>query len=307
MTAIITPIVLFFAVLFPQKAWFTPAQPWDVKIKSTQQMSLRMIDFAGKPLEAKGKTEVQDGQVVNVKALFPDVAQLGTYVLLAVPAGKEAAEFVGTPVVIEVRANKRRGAPPEPMVVHMVPLQYAVMKTDQGSMKMIFFYDVAPNTVENFLNLSLAKFYDGLTFHRIVKGFVIQGGDPTGNGSGGPGYNIVAEFSDRPHQAGVLSMARNGDPAESAAAMPRAEFANSAGSQFFICLDYANTKQLDNRYTAFGTVVDGMDVVKKIASVPLGAGEKPQNPLVIESVEVLAVTAADNPYAALLKLSGPEK
>ena len=134
---------------------------------------------------------------------------------------------------------------------------------------MVFYYDVVPNTAENFLRLSEEGFYDGLTFHRIVPGFVIQGGDPRGDGTGGPGYMINAEFSTKPHKEGVLSMARSGDPGEGTGGRPRPEFANSASSQFFICLDYAQTRALDGKYTAFGEVTDGMDAVKKIAATPL--------------------------------------
>src|SRR3989442_8101703 len=105
------------------------------------------------------------------------------------------------------------------MVVRVEPLRYAVMQTAHGPVTMAFYYDIAPNTVSNFLTLSEQGFYDGLTFHRIAPGFVIQGGDPRGDGTGGPGYMIDAEFSDpkdsgRSHDAGALSMARSGDPGE---------------------------------------------------------------------------------------------
>src|SRR5205823_5018137 len=156
----------------------------------------------------------------------------GTYVLFELPKGStDTAKFVGTPLVIEVKKDKQRGAPEGPMVVKMLPLQYALMQTDQGAITMAFYYDVAPHTVDNFLTLSAEGYYDGLTFHRIIPGFVLQGGDPRGDGSGGPGYSITAEFNDRPHTEGVLSMARKGDPNEASGGMPRSEFANSAGSQ----------------------------------------------------------------------------
>src|SRR5205085_8570237 len=179
-------------------------------------------------------------------------------------------DFVGTPLVIQVRTDKRRGAPPDPMVARVVPLCCAVIHTGRGDMSVAFYYDVAPNTVQNFLSLAHDGFYDGLKFHRVVPGFVIQGGDPKNDGTGGPGYNIDAEFNDRQHVEGVLSMARQGDPIEGQGALPRSEAANSAGSQFFICLDYAATKQLDRRYTAFGRVMDGLDVVQKIGATPVG-------------------------------------
>lgn len=116
---------------------------------------------------------------------------------------------------------------------------------------------------------------------------VIQGADPKGEG---PGYNVPAEFNDHPHIEGVLSMARTNDP-------------QSGGSQFFVCLDYANTKHLDNQYTAFGKVVEGMDAVKKIAATPADPQSgKPNTPQVIQSIEVKPVTAAENPYADFFHL-----
>src|SRR5207249_132204 len=128
----------------------------------------------------------------------------------------------------------------------------------------------------------------------IKPDFVIQGGDPRGDGTGGPGYFVNAEFNDRQHLEGVLSMSRGTDPNEAGGALPRAEFANSAGSQFFVCLNYDNTRQLDKRYTAFGRVMDGMDAVKAIAAVPLAdaAAGRPNDPPRILRVEVRAVTAS---------------
>jgi peptidyl-prolyl cis-trans isomerase B (cyclophilin B) len=168
---------------------------------------------------------------------------------------------------------------------------------------MVFYYDVAPNTASNFLTLAEEGFFDGLSFHRIVPEFVIQGGDPLGNGTGSPGYSIVAEFNNRPHKPGVLSMARSGDPKEGQGRPPAPQFANSASSQFFICLDYKNTAQLDGRYTAFGEVVEGMDAVKKIAAAPLSdpANGTPRERQPIEKAEVKPVTAQDNPYTKMSK------
>ena len=167
------------------------------------------------------------------------------------------------------------------------------MTTEHGPMTMIFYYDVAPITAESFLNLARTGYYDKLTFHRIVPGFVVQGGDPKGDGTGGPGYHVPAEFSERPHLEGVLSMARASDP-------------NSGGSQFFICLDYTRTKSLDRAYTTFGRVVDGMDAVKKLAAVPLSDPSRgdspPKEPQIIQKVEVKPVTSAENPYADMFHL-----
>jgi peptidyl-prolyl cis-trans isomerase B (cyclophilin B) len=121
-----------------------------------------------------------------------------------------------------------------------------------------------------------------------------------GDGTGGPGYNITAEFNERPHLAGVLSMARNGDPLEQQPPypLPRAQYANTAGSQFFVCLDYDKTKALDGRYAAFGKVVKGMETVKKIAATPLAdpSTGRPAKPPVIKEIDVRSVTAKENPY-----------
>ena len=117
---------------------------------------------------------------------------------------------------------------------------------DGGTIEIELWPDLAPEHVNSFVFLAREGFYDGVTFHRIISGFMAQGGDPTGTGTGGPGYNVPAEFNDTKHVAGVLSMARANDP-------------NSAGSQFFIC--NADATFLDGQYTAFGKVTAGLDVV----------------------------------------------
>ena len=134
----------------------------------------------------------------------------------------------------------------------------ATIETNHGTITVELWDDVAPNHVKNFLDLGNDGFYDGLTFHRILPGFVIQGGCPKGDGTGGPGHNVAAEFNDRSHEKGVLSMARSGDP-------------DSAGSQFFICLGREHCQHLDGEYTAFGAVVDGVDAVDSIAAVQVDA------------------------------------
>jgi len=126
-----------------------------------------------------------------------------------------------------------------------------VIKTDKGDMKGELYPDSAPNTVLNFVTLAKKGFYNGLTFHRVVPGFVIQGGDPTGTGSGDPGYSIPAEFNDRPHEEGTLSMARSQHP-------------DSAGCQFFVCLTREQCKHLDGQYTVFGQVTEGKEIASKI-------------------------------------------
>lgn len=148
----------------------------------------------------------------------------------------------------------------------------AVIGTSLGDMTVELWDDVAPNHVENFLKLGRDGFYDNLTFHRIIPGFVAQGGCPTGDGTGGPGWNVDAEFNDRPHEKGVLSMARSQDP-------------NSAGSQFFVCLGREHCQHLDGQYTAFGKVIDGLDVVDKFGAVETGPGDRPLEPVALNGVK----------------------
>ncbi len=149
---------------------------------------------------------------------------------------------------------------------------------DGGQIVLELYPDKAPNTVNNFISLAQSGFYDGLVFHRVIKGFMIQGGDPKGNGTGGPGYTIKGEFSlngcksnDIKHARGVISMAR--------AMMP-----NSAGSQFFIM--HANASYLDGQYAAFGRVISGMDVVDRIASVATDFNDRPKTEQKMRSVSV---------------------
>jgi peptidyl-prolyl cis-trans isomerase B (cyclophilin B) len=143
----------------------------------------------------------------------------------------------------------------------------ATIKTKFGDIVIKFFPDVAPNHVNNFIELAKKGFFDGTTFHRVIPGFMIQGGDPNSksmdrsrHGMGSPGYTVKAEFNDKPHKRGILSMARSARP-------------DSAGSQFFICV--ADSFFLDKKYTVFGEVVSGMDVADKIVSQPRDRRDNP--------------------------------
>jgi peptidyl-prolyl cis-trans isomerase B (cyclophilin B) len=157
--------------------------------------------------------------------------------------------------------------------------EVAVVKTSEGTMVLEFWPDVAPGHVENFKKLAKKGFYDGTAFHRVIKGFMIQGGDPLTKdesaqsrwGTGDPGYKIKAEFNDRSHTRGVLSMARSNDP-------------DSAGSQFFIC--DGEPKFLDHQYTAFGKLIKGDDVLTKIATTPVGANDRPVKRINVESIKI---------------------
>lgn len=148
---------------------------------------------------------------------------------------------------------------------------------DGKVMKAELYPEIAPITVENFISLIKKGFYDGLTFHRVIRGFMIQGGCPLGNGTGGPGYTIKGEFTangvqnDLLHERGVLSMARAMDP-------------NSAGSQFFIM--HETSPHLDGQYAAFGKIIDGIENVDAIACVATGWGDKPFEDVVMKKVTV---------------------
>ncbi len=148
------------------------------------------------------------------------------------------------------------------------------LETSQGPVTLDLWPEVAPGHCRNIIGLAKIGFYDGLTFHRIIPGFVIQGGCPEGTGTGGPGFQVAAEFNERPHEAGVLSMARSSDP-------------NSAGSQFFLCLD--RVPHLDRQYTAFGKTADqaSLDVVLSIGNVPTGPGDRPLEDVTIKQARVV--------------------
>jgi cyclophilin family peptidyl-prolyl cis-trans isomerase len=285
--------------------WYSPTQPIEVSLRGANaELTLVMVDFIGKPIETDLAVTVKPDQTVDLRSYWPQLKTPGTYLVLAVPKGAGTVDFVGTPLVVQVRSSRRPDAIAGPMVVKVEPLRYGVISTDKGDMTVQFYYDVAPHTVANFAALADQGFYDGLPFYRVKPGFVIQTGDPRGDGTGGPGYNVDAEFNSREHQRGVLSMARQIDPLERQGAMPRAEAANSAGSQFFICLDYERTKQFDGRYTAFAEVTAGLETVGQIEQVATQPDtEKPLNPPMMKSIRVLPVTSSMNPYAERLKLS----
>jgi peptidyl-prolyl cis-trans isomerase B (cyclophilin B) len=181
-----------------------------------------------------------------------------------------------------LRSSIRRSFAPASMST--TPKEIAIIKTSYGEMRISFWPDVAPKTVENFKKLAREGFYNGTAFHRIIKGFMIQGGCPntregaTGMpGTGGPGYKVKAEFNDKGHVRGVISMARSSDP-------------HSAGSQFFIC--HGDASFLNKQYTAFGELIAGDDVLERIANVPTkGAGGEKSTPIdrvALESVEIVS-------------------
>lgn len=158
--------------------------------------------------------------------------------------------------------------------------EIAVIETTAGQIVIEFWPDVAPKTVENFKTLAKKGFYDGTAFHRVIKDFMIQGGDPLTKdpskestwGTGGPGHSVKAEFNERSHTRGVVSMARSNDP-------------DSAGSQFFIC--HGNPSFLDRKYTAFGKLIKGDDVLEKIGTTPTHQPDRPNTRQGVESIKIV--------------------
>jgi peptidyl-prolyl cis-trans isomerase B (cyclophilin B) len=158
--------------------------------------------------------------------------------------------------------------------------EVAVIKTTEGDMVVEFWTDAAPKTIENFKTLAKKGFYDGTCFHRVIKGFMIQGGDPLTKdpskeaawGTGGPGYQIKAEFNDHSHQRGVISMARSNNP-------------DSAGSQFFIC--HGAPTFLDHQYTTFGKLIKGDEVLEKIGTTPTHPQDRPDKRMGIISITIV--------------------
>jgi peptidyl-prolyl cis-trans isomerase B (cyclophilin B) len=170
--------------------------------------------------------------------------------------------------------------PPAPAMSTPANNEVAVIKTTEGDMVVEFWTDAAPKTIENFKTLAKKGFYDGTCFHRVIKGFMIQGGDPLTKdpskeavwGTGGPGYQIKAEFNDHSHQRGVISMARSNDP-------------DSAGSQFFIC--HGAPTSLDHQYTTFGKLIKGDDVLEKIGTTPTHPQDRPDKRMGIISITIV--------------------
>ncbi|MCK4908660.1 MAG: peptidylprolyl isomerase [Planctomycetes bacterium] len=203
--------------------------------------------------------------------LAPGETFQSSFKVPAIQAGavKIKARYEGlTPPLISNELNLQIKSAPDKKPV-------GVIETNHGRIVVSFYPKVAPNTVLNFIQLAQKDFYNGLIFHRIIPGFMIQGGCPNKNGSGSPGYTIPAEFNDRKHLTGTLSMARS-------------QLKDSGGSQFYICL--APRPDLDNKYTVFGTVIEGFDVLQKIGRVKTSGprGNPPNRPL--EEVTIKSVT-----------------
>lgn len=168
-------------------------------------------------------------------------------------------------------AEKKQYEKPGDMKIDPKKTYVVTIDTSEGKMVGELYPKLAPNTVNSFVFLAKEKFFDGLTFHRVIKGFMLQGGDPAGNGTGGPGYQLKQEFNETKHEKGILSMARTNDP-------------DSAGSQFFVM--HAAAPHLDGKYTVFGKITEGLDVIDKIANMPVDDRDKPVTPVIIKSITV---------------------
>lgn len=208
-----------------------------------------------------------------MRSLLPLLCAAGALLLAGCDAGDSAAKTAPAPA-------GETAATTAPATENQV----AVISTTEGDMTIAFRSDKAPKTVENFKKLANSGFYNGTAFHRVIRGFMIQGGDPLTKdlsqmpawGTGGPGYHIKAEFNDLHHGRGVISMARSASP-------------DSAGSQFFIC--HADAGNLDGQYTAFGKLISGDDVLEKIATTPCD-GSRPRKRMEIKSITILPAEAA---------------
>ena len=198
-----------------------------------------------------------------MKKTIESFAVIGIILIAIFSTGCKKGEGEGDSKLLDKAWNELTEGDMERMI--------AVIETNMGMIKLKFYPDVAPNHCRNFIRLARDGFYDNLIFHRVIKGFMIQGGCPEGTGMGGPGWNVHAEFSQRKHLKGTLSMARSRDP-------------NSAGSQFFICLE--PQPRLDGHYTVFGQVIEGQDVVDKIGDLPTDRRDRPQQEAKMEKVNI---------------------
>ena len=229
-------------------------------------------------LTPSAQTPLAPGKVLEGKLTIPTVetgafeVRVGVtgHVPFPLPRGLKVRPFYSAKVKIDVRPTKEGAVRYE-----------VVMKTNHGEVRLSLDDEAAPCSVRNFVTLIRQDFYSGLKFHRVIKGFMIQGGDPKGDGSGGPGYSIPAEFNKtRQHKPGALAMARTGHP-------------HTAGSQFYVCL--GSPKHLDGQYTIFGQVVAGQSAIDAIGALPVGAGDKPTTDAVMETLTLVPVDAEGKP------------
>ncbi|HVS09922.1 MAG TPA: peptidylprolyl isomerase [Planctomycetota bacterium] len=235
------------------------------------------------PRDDKGAIELPSGFKVSGRIdLAPMLAKRGDFKLDYGTSSAGGAFEVAFRESVPAGTNFMQMAPEE------LASYQVLLRTNRGDVLLKMWPDVAPGHVRNFLDLAYIKFYDGTIFHRVVADFMVQGGDPTGTGTGNGPRTLEAEFSDRRHVRGVLSMARQGTPGTPG---PQDPLRNSASCQFFIVVQ-AESAHLDGGYSAFGEVVLGMDVVDEISTTSLNPGNKPKIPQVIERAIVVRVPGA---------------
>jgi peptidyl-prolyl cis-trans isomerase B (cyclophilin B) len=215
---------------------------------------------------------------MRMEGFEPIMKALSTILMFGLSAGLAVA--TAAEAVKEESTKEKQTSENKEEKTAMNNKEVAVIKTTEGEMVIEFWPDVAPKTVENFKKLAGDGFYDGTAFHRVIKDFMIQGGDPLTKdpskesvwGTGDPGYKIKAEFNDKSHTRGVISMARSQHP-------------DSAGSQFFIC--HGNPSFLDGQYTAFGKLIKGDEVLEKIATTPTHPPDRPNKRMGVESIKIV--------------------
>lgn len=291
-------IVLAIALLNPLRAYFQPGHPVEIKLDQAATKALLIQLKAAPDAKLSLLLVSSDGGVravaaldasketFDLAALFPGGGDTKApavslwngqthYVQLAM--GPELKP-IGSPLVVVPLSPPNLATPRAPDALRIDVEKRVVFHTTAGVITMAMDPEAAPNTVMHFVRLVQDGFYTNIKFHRIVPGFVVQAGDPTGTGTGGPGYLLDLEPSRKEHQAGTLSMARQGHDV------------NTAGSQFFICLARESCAPLDGQYTAFGQVVEGWPVVQKIAESKLADAQsgKPVQPPVILRSELIA-------------------
>jgi len=204
--------------------------------------------------------------LMTASVLLAACGEGGATVGNSTPAATQ--EATQTPLATQVSAP--------PMTIDVEKTYFATIETEKGDIRIQLFPDIAPETVNSFVFLAREGFYDGLTFHRVIPGFVAQAGDPSGTGTGGPGYTLPDEFSDRPFKEGSVGMAKTQQP-------------NSAGSQFFICLkpqgDSPGCSRLTGSYTLFGEVVAGMDVAESLTPRDPATATSPGDRIITVTIE----------------------
>lgn len=292
------------AQLAPTRLYFGVNReiPIDVKVPEGKEGEAVIELLRPITAEKAGSASVLPGKV-NLATLFPNLWNTKTptllYAQLSVGGEKIGPALVLQPLVSPKTAQGGGGGvrfvdgPNTFSGLRIYVDKHVLFETDKGEIEFQLRPDAAPNTAFNFRHLVEGGFYTDIVFHRIVaklpngEPFVIQVGDPTGTGMGGPGYQVDLEQSTLPHDFGVLSNARSGDP-------------NSNGSQVFVCLSRNGTSFLDGQYTSFAQAVRGGDVIRAIAAVPTGAGDKPLDPMPkIKSAKLIDAP----PFAGAIKMT----